>query len=53
MQYACPICPHKIAQPLARQKMYRHLLGHGVSEKTARKVAEEIPLPKPEGTPCD
>ena len=45
MKYPCPICPHKVENPLARQKMYRHLLGHGISEKTALKVAMEIPTP--------
>jgi hypothetical protein len=30
------------------QKMYRHLLEHGISEKKAGKVAREIPTPAEE-----
>jgi hypothetical protein len=40
----CPICNAEIVYPLARQKMFRHLLAHSVSEETANNVAMEVPV---------
>lgn len=44
--YPCPECEiHSVNSPLARQKMYRHLLGHGYTECEAEEYALTIPLP--------
>ncbi len=42
----CPDCPTEIKPPLARQKMYRHLLDHGWSHLDAEKEARKILIPK-------
>jgi|ERR1700689_1639986 len=42
----CPACQTRIPYPLARQKMYGHLIRHGWMPEDARKTAGEIPVQK-------
>jgi hypothetical protein len=42
----CPDCPQEIKHPLARHKMYRHLLDHGWNHLDALELANKIPSPK-------
>ena len=42
----CPQCQTRIRFPLARQKMFGHLIRHGWTPEDARKVAETVPVQK-------
>jgi len=44
--FTCPECQKEIYQPLARQKVYRHLLTHGLPDEEAQEEAMKIPVGK-------